>query len=261
MVILWEVTTFGLMIFSTRGIVLRTVKYGDTSIIATVYTQLFGLQSYLINGVRTAGKSSTAYLYQPASILSLQAYHNELKNLQRIKEASWSHVYSGVSNHVIRNTVALFIVELLQKVIRHEEQNEELYNFTEKTLLLLDRCVLSEAADIPVIFSLALTEFLGFKLVNNHSASHPYFNPEEGKFTVELGDQTIPDDPDFHKLYSELLSISEFFNPEQEGNPIPALKLNGYLRRRILRVTETYFKWHIPGFSELKTLQVFEQMA
>lgn len=44
------------MIYSTKGIVLRTIKYGETSVIASIFTESFGVQSYIVNGVRTSGK-------------------------------------------------------------------------------------------------------------------------------------------------------------------------------------------------------------
>jgi DNA repair protein RecO (recombination protein O) len=79
----------------TRGIVLRTVKYGETSIIVTIFTELFGVQSYLVNGVRTSTKkgSGKASMFQPAAILELVVYHNELKHLNRIKEFKWAVMY------------------------------------------------------------------------------------------------------------------------------------------------------------------------
>ena len=73
---------------STRGIVIRTVRYGETSVIVNIYTELFGLQSYIVNGVRTNSKKGhgKGNSFQPAAILDLVVYHNEIKNLQRIKE-------------------------------------------------------------------------------------------------------------------------------------------------------------------------------
>ena len=75
----------------TKGIVLKTVRYGETSIIAGIFTELFGLQSYLINGVRITSKkgSGKANLLQPGAILDMVVYHNELRNLQRVKEFKW----------------------------------------------------------------------------------------------------------------------------------------------------------------------------
>src|SRR6185312_8583119 len=79
------------MLHKTKGIVLRTVKYAETSIIVSIFTEMFGLQSYLVNGVRTnsrKGSSKTGF-FQPAAILDLVVYHHEPKNLERIKEYQW----------------------------------------------------------------------------------------------------------------------------------------------------------------------------
>ena len=82
----------------TKGIVLRTVKYGDTSLIVTIFTELFGLQSYIVSGVRTSTKKGTgkANLFQPTAILDLVVYHNELKHLNRIKEFKWHYLYQHI---------------------------------------------------------------------------------------------------------------------------------------------------------------------
>ena len=95
------------MIYSSKGIVLRTVKYGETSVIASIFTELFGIQSYMVNGVRTSGKTGKAHFFQPASILEMQVYHNELKNLQRIKDLKWSALYKNILSDVMKNSVAL----------------------------------------------------------------------------------------------------------------------------------------------------------
>ena len=86
------------MIHKTKGIVLRAVKYGETSLVLTLFTELFGLQSYIVNGVRTISKkgSSKSVFFQPSAILDLVVYHNEYKNLQRIKEYKWAHLYQHV---------------------------------------------------------------------------------------------------------------------------------------------------------------------
>ena len=40
------------MYSQTKGIVLSSVKYSESSIICKVYTAKLGLQSYIVNGVR-----------------------------------------------------------------------------------------------------------------------------------------------------------------------------------------------------------------
>ena len=95
------------MVHKTRGIVLRTVKYGETSLVATLFTELFGVQTYMVNGVRASKKlSSKAGYFQHAAILDLVVYHNEHKSMQRIKEFAWSRLYQNLFNDVIKNNIA-----------------------------------------------------------------------------------------------------------------------------------------------------------
>src|SRR6185295_3100199 len=128
------------MIDKTKGIVLRTVKYGETSVIVAIFTELFGLQSYLVNGVRISSKkgSSKSALFQPASILDLVVYHNDLKNLQRLKEYKWGYLYQHIFFNVLKNSVALFMVELLHKCLKQPESNPDLFHFTEHAFVYLD---------------------------------------------------------------------------------------------------------------------------
>src|ERR1700729_3956463 len=129
-----------MQLHKTKGIVLRTVKYGETSLIATLYTELFGIQSYLINGVRTSSKRGPgkASLFQPAAILDLLVYHNDLKNLQRVREFGWSILYKDILSNILKNAVALFMVELLQKTLKQPEPNPELFYFIEDAFIHLD---------------------------------------------------------------------------------------------------------------------------
>src|ERR1700746_2887131 len=103
----------------TKGIVLRSVKYGETSLILAIYTEIFGLQSYLVNGVRksTTKGAGRANILQPAALLDLVVYQNPLKNLQRIKEFKYALVYHHIFFDVFKNSVALFMVELLLKIL------------------------------------------------------------------------------------------------------------------------------------------------
>src|ERR1700737_1159994 len=118
-----------MQLYKTRGIVLRTVKYGETSLIATLFTELFGLQSYLVNGVRASSKKGPgkANLFQPAAILDLVVYHSDLKNLQRIKEFRWSYIPQEIFSDIRKNAVSVFMVEILSRSLKQPEAHEELF--------------------------------------------------------------------------------------------------------------------------------------
>lgn len=241
------------MIFSTKGIVLRAIKYGETSIIASIFTEIFGIQSYMLNGVRTSGKTSKAHFFQPSSLLELQVYHNELKNLQRIKELKWSILYKNILSDVTKNAVALYMVELLQKSLKQPEANADLFHFCEDAFLQLDIANDEITANFPIYFSLQLAPFLGFRLQDNYSEKRNVFNLREGNFSD--AESSAPDhlgvDISFH--ISQLLKA---IHPED----LSEIKINRNIRRTILKSMESYYAWHIPEFGSMKTLPVLSEI-
>jgi DNA repair protein RecO (recombination protein O) len=241
------------LIYSTKGIVLRTIKYGETSVIASVFTEIFGIQSYLANGVRTSGKTSKAHFFQPASILEMQVYHNELKNLQRIKELKWNVLYKNIFSDVIKNSVALFMVELLQKCLKQPETNENLFHFCEDAFLQLDVSEKEITANFPIYFSLQLAPFLGFRLQNNYSEKRSYFNLQDGNFSEKNpgSNNLLIEEPGFY--ISELLKA---IHPQD----LREIKINRNIRLRILKIMENFYAWHVPEFGSMKTLPALSEI-
>ena len=239
----------------TKGIVLRTVKYGETSIIVTMFTQLFGVQSYLVNGVRTSGKKGTgkASLFQPSAILDLVVYHNELKHLNRIKEFKWSVIYQHILSDVPKNAVALFMVELLTKCLKQPEGNPDLFHFTEDIFMKLDESSGAIMANLSLFFALHLPFHFGFRIADNYSDANPYLDFQEGSF---VGEQ--PHHPHFLEdkqsaVTSQLLKVMQ---PEE----LKDIKLNHDFRRNLLYVYETYYALHIPDFGTMRSLPVLREI-
>jgi DNA repair protein RecO (recombination protein O) len=239
------------MVHKTKGIVLRTVKYGETSVIVTILTELFGLQSYLVNGVRTgAGKGgSKAGLFQPAAMLDLVIYHQESKNLQRLKEFSWNHLYQLVFDDVVTHAVALFMIELLQKCLKQPEPNPELYYFMEDSLKSLDQAELTVQANFPLFFAIHLAGFFGLRIDDNYSEKRNFLDLEEGYFS-----ELKPSHP--HYLENPLSEISSHLLKIMHPSELADLHLNREKRRMLLMAYEDFYSMHISGFTSLKTLPV-----
>jgi DNA repair protein RecO (recombination protein O) len=240
----------------TNGIVLRTVKYGETSLIVNIFTELFGLQSYLINGVRSSSKkgSGKANLFQPTAILDMIVYHNELKQLQRIKEFKWGHLYQHILSEIVKNAVALFMVELLTKCLKQPEGNPDLFHFVEDAFLHLDVSEDSVTANFPLFFALHLAVFFGFRIDDNYSEKRPYLDLREGRFVEER-----PVHPHFLEdkqaaVTSQLLKVMQ---PEE----LAGIKLNHDFRRQLLYFYETYYALHIQDFGTLRTLPVLKEIV
>lgn len=241
------------MIYLTKGIVLRTIKYGETSVIASIFTELFGIQSYLVNGVRTGGKSGKAHFFQPSSILEMEVYHNELKNLQRIKDLRWSVLYKNILSDVTKNSVALFMVELLQKSLKQPETNENLFQFCEDAFLQLDIADNEITANFPIYFSMQIAQITGFSLQNNYSEMRNIFNLQEGNFCEE---NSLPTEIVGREISSYISELLKAIHP----NDLREIKMNGKARREILRIMESFYAWHIPEFGTMKTLNVLSEI-
>ena len=246
------------MTHKTLGIVLRTVKYGETSLVATIFTEKFGLQSYLVNGVRSNKKTGgKAALLQPASLLEMEVYHHSQKGMHRIKEFSWSFLYQNLWSNVIKNSVALLMVELLQKTLKQPEENPDLFYFCEDALQQLDNASPVVTANFPLFFTLHLSHFFGFRINQPHPAllqsDTIYLDLPEGNFTAkEPAHQHF-----LHKedalITAELLQIMQPQELEQVG-------LNHLKRRFLLQQFISYYKFHISDFGQMKTLAVLQEV-
>ncbi len=242
------------MTTKTQGIVLRNIKFGETSLIVTILSFVYGIQSYMVNGVRSAGKKGNkAVLYQPASLLDMHVYHNDKKNLQRIKEAEWSFVYKNIFSNVIKNCIALYMMELLYNLLKQPEQNADLYYFIEDALQHLDTASNAEAANFPLFFALQLPQFFGFSiseaLPSVVQTNSFFLDLQEGTFT-----KSEPAHGNFFST-TNALHIAELLQIRQPAE-LTQVKLNRQTRQELLSGLMFFYNYHVPDFKQLKTLEV-----
>ncbi|UEG50959.1 DNA repair protein RecO [Ferruginibacter lapsinanis] len=242
------------MTYKTKGIVLRIVKYGETSLIVTIFTELFGVQSYMVNGVRSSSrKNAKGNYFLPGAILDLVVYHNEQKSLHRIKEFQWAYLYQHAFSDVIKNCIVLYMVELLTKSLKQPEQNADLFNFCEDVLKELDETNKITTANMPLFFTLHLTHFLGFKMIDNYSNDNVFLDLQEGCFEPMPPTHNNYIDGEKAHITSQLLKILQPFELEQ-------IKLNKETRRELLSQYQSYYALHISDFGQMKTLTVLHEV-
>ncbi len=243
------------MVHATKGIVLRTVKYGDTSIITTVYTELFGIQSYIVKGVRQSSKTSAgkASFFQPSAMLDMEVYHNDQKQLQFIKEYQWNYLYEKILFDVVRNTVAMFIIELLQHTLKQPEANPELFYLIEDTLKQLDKGTDTLTGNLPLYFTLHLGSELGFQLHGNYSKQTPILDLQEGMFIADKPTHPYYLEDNLAKITSELSDIKFY-------NDLENIQLNRTIRRELLQAYQTYLALHIHDFGEMKSFAILQEI-
>ncbi len=242
-------------VHSTRGVVLRTIKYGDSSIITSIYTELFGIQQYLVKGVRQSSKTSAgkASYFNPAAILELQVYHNELKQLQFIKEYRWAYLYESVLFNVVKNTVAIYVMELLQHSLKQPEANPELYYLIEDTLKQLDRGNPTLTGNLPLYFTLHLAAELGFQLQGNYTTETSVLDLQEGVFVSQT-----PLHP--YYLAGQLAEITSMIAGLNFYNELENISLNKNIRRHLLEAYQQYLALHIAGFGQMKSFAILQEV-
>jgi DNA repair protein RecO (recombination protein O) len=231
------------MLHQTEGIVIRNIPYRETSVICTIFTEKFGKQSYIVNGVRTA-KSNTKSLLQPLSLLDLIVYKRANVNLERIKELKSLQLYSRIPFEPIRQTITFFICELLQKSLTEDLEDQTLFQYIKQALLHLDKedC---ETGTYPIQFMFELSQYLGFGPQGEHIDHCECFDLRQGIFSLDL------------PPYSEFLVGEDLRAFKKLWLDSPG-KWNMQERRKILSLLERYYQLHIAGFGYLKTPQVLQ---
>ena len=240
------------MLHSTKGIVLRSVKYGDTSIVVSIYTELFGLQSYLVNGVRSERKLSIkANAYQASTLLDLIVYHTPNKNLQRIKEARLHYIYDYMQHQVVKNTIAIYACELIYKTISEPETNQMLYDFFETSFLYIDKAPEADLANFPILFTIQLAEKLGFAIEDSYSEEANVLDMMNGRYTTRQALQSA------HFVDGENAKLISSFLDE---NKWQSIVLNQQKRKALLAIVIQYLSLHIPHMNELKSVDVLHEI-
>ena len=166
------------MTYKTKGIVLNFIKFKESSIICKIFTESFGLQSYIINGVRSSNKSKNMSLFQPLTILDLVVYNKNSANIQRLKEMKIDVVYMTNHTDIKKISVCIFLSELLSKILSNEPNQNEKFNFLYNSFLIYDSLE-KNVKNFHIQFLLKLTKFFGFQISDSSQITKAYLNKKE----------------------------------------------------------------------------------
>lgn len=218
------------MLHKTKGIVFRYTPYGETSIIVNIFTESFGLQSYIVNSVRSKSGKSKIAIYQPLTLLDLVVYHKENAGILRIKEATCAYPYHHMQSDPKKSCIGMFINEVLNKTVKEQAHAGELCNFIFDSLIRLDTMNLPE--NFHLIFLIKLSKHLGF-----------------GPFAkIELGALMLSDEEE--KILDKLLE-SEFEDDVKMRNEQRRILLDAFLR---------FYSNHIDAMGTIRSVQILREV-
>lgn len=219
------------MIHKTRGVVFRFTRYSESSIIVTIFTELFGLQAYIVNGVRSKSAKSKMALYQPLTLLDLVVYHRENAAIMRIKEVKCLYPYRRLAVDIRKSSIALFLHEVLNKAVREESHAQELCSFIIDSLIQLDQLP-EPVENYHLIFLLQLSRYLGF---------------EPQHLREVTGSEILSEEEDV--LLNKLITTKSV-----AGN------ISYQARTRLLEVLVRFYSSHIENFGELRSIAVLREV-
>lgn len=239
------------MLHKTRGIVFQVTDFGETSVVAKIYTELFGLQGFLINSVRKKNAKVKQHVLHPLSLVDLVVYHKERKGLHRVAEVRSNPVLQHIPFNIVKNSITLFLNEVLCKSIQEEEPNQHLFEFLFHSIQLLDLQT-PVNSDFHMCFLVQLSKYLGFYPAENYSGDDKIFNLREGVFQDDLPGHMDYIDGVLSEIFFALLTSSLDFSAQV---PIPVMQ-----KRMLMEKILSYYRLHLTGFTEVKSLKVLEEV-
>ena len=239
------------MDIKTRGIVLHTVKYSESSVIVRIFTEHMGLVSYIVKGVRNARSSSKAALLRPLTLLEMDVTHRENKGLQNIKEYKRAYNYSSLPFDTFKSSIALFILEVISKSLKEHDAHEDMFQFVYDCFCHLDE-IETMNNDFHLQFLVHYASYLGFAPHGEYSDDTPYFDMQEGTFMPQNNISNLILDRSPSEIISVLVSASIL-------QPL-TIRLNRQSRRDMLHHLLKYYSLHLEGFTGLRSPEVLEMI-
>ena len=237
------------MLVKTRAIIIHSIRYREADLIVKAYTKSSGLKSYLVRGVLKSKKGKLrASMFQPLTILDLEANHKDKGTLESIREAKVNPAYQTLTGNIYKSSIAMFLAEVLHQAIQEEEQNQALYQFLEESFLWLDAN--EKYANFHLLFMVKLSSFLGF-YPHQYDPDLPYFNLLDGEYQLDDNNKYC-----IQNENSELLKQFLLVNYDE----VSGIKLNQSKRKNFIEMLILYFELHLHGFKKPRSLDILHQL-
>jgi DNA repair protein RecO (recombination protein O) len=228
----------------TDALILKAIKYDDSSVIVHAYTRRFGLESYLARGVRKKGAKIRIALLQPMNLTQMTVVKNKKGRLHIIKELTLSPMYASIPFDLKKNAIIIFINEVLGKILKEETPHEELFDFLKEYLIELDHAT-NNYSNTHLFMLAQLTQYLG--ILPNFDRTG-WFDMLEG---VSVVNKPIHD---YFIAHEERFLFETLFSTDQKEQK--HLKFTNEQRAMLLNMLTAYYAIHIPGTDRLKSKEI-----
>jgi len=237
------------MLISSPAIILSKVRYQDNDLIVKCLTRDLGVVSYMIKNISMSKKSKNKFaFFQLLNILDLETNYNSNRSIQYIKDLKVKYNFTSLHTNIYKSSVVMFLSEILSNIIHVETKDMELFDFIEKSLIWYDKS--EDSSTFYLIFLMKITHYLGF-YPDCTNMSYNYFNLEEGLFESSKNSQYVIEG-------SSLVLFKTILGIKFDSNKLPFIDKTN--KKDILKNILIYFKLHVDGFKDPKSLKVLNQI-
>ncbi|HRG59233.1 MAG TPA: DNA repair protein RecO [Bacteroidia bacterium] len=234
----------------TRGIVLRFLPFNDKNKIVKIYTEHFGLKTFIVSSGNSKSSRQKSALLQALQPIWLETSFVETAKLSRLGEITAAESIMNATLHHAKRSILMFLNEVLYKCLREEQADEPLFNFVIESITFLNKTE-QNCHNFHLIFLVQLCQFLGFMPSKNYNNYAKYFFYREGVFDSFKSDNLMMDEEQ-SKLFFQLINLNYL--------TMESLALHTNSRNKLLENILFYYGQHLPSFKEIKSIEVLAEV-
>lgn len=242
------------MLQKTEGIILRTIKYNETSNIVDVYTSYCGRYSFVVSIPKTRRSAIRTSLFQPLALVEIEAdFHANARRMSRIKNVRLAYPFTSIPFDQRKTTIAFFMAEFMIYSLREEVENEKLFKYLCNSILWLDSCV-DHFANFHLVFMMHLSWFLGFYPNLTGYKKGDCFDLQNSCYISmrPLDNRQLYLQPDEAYHIGMLMRMNY--------NNMHLFNMSRAQRNRCIEVLLLYYRIHLPEFPDLKSVAVLREV-
>ena len=211
---------------STSFILLHTTRFGENSIVLHTLSKEYGRKGFV---VRSVSKKMMSLLL-PLNILEADVTDSGKPGLLPVRNISVCCPLMGIRNNLFKNTMTMFLSEVLYRVVKEGTAEPGLYEWCERQIMLLD-AMETDFSNFHLRFLLELSIALGF-------------SPQSEDLRPFLGDNQ----PFIEQFMSTSLAESML------------MPLSGILRNEICEGVLRYIEYHLESTLTINSLKVLREL-
>lgn len=231
-----------------EGIVLSTVKYGESGIVADILTRGSGRKGYMASAGRKRGGGQP--ILTPLTTVDFVGRRRRENQMSRMGDVRLSRPFRTIPFNPVRRAEAFFIAELMSRAIPPEIPDPDLFDFASQAIGALDDGMEGDY-NFHLYFMMRLAEHLGFGADTSRDG-RGFFDMAGGTWV-----ESLPPHPD--AVGGRMADIWHWASTTTTGR-LAEMEMNRSERQELIRLMTRYYKIHQPGFGDMASQQILAML-